>query len=335
MLKDPSEIDLLSRVCWLYYKQNMTQSQIGKKLSISRIKVLQLLKKAREEGMVHIDIVTPLYNCLSIEQKLISTFKLKDAMVVPTPQGGDDILRECLGKAAAQYLERHLKSGSLLGIGWGMSVAETVKFISSNEIKNVRVVTLNGGLTPIFSLNPYDVGNKFASIFEGECYHVHAPAITASERICESFKSDMTVKQALEMAHQADYVMVGIGVAGEESTLVKLRYINLSETETLRRQGAVGDILAQFFNIKGEKVDCDLHKRIVAFPIEDLRQMENVIGLAGGKVKTKAILGAIHGRFIKILITDEETAKDILDLEKENSRSNISFAVSSSVISIF
>jgi len=71
MLKDPSEIDLLSRVAWLYYKQNMTQSQIAKKFDISRIKVLQLLKKAREEGMVHISIVTPFYNCLSIEQKLI------------------------------------------------------------------------------------------------------------------------------------------------------------------------------------------------------------------------------------------------------------------------
>jgi len=302
MLKDPSEIDLLSRICWLYYKQNMTQSQIGKKLNISRIKVLQLLKKAREEGMVHINIITPLYNCLSIEQKLISTFKLKDAMVIPTPEGGEETLRESLGKAAAQYLERHLKSGSLFAVGWGMSIAETVKFISSNEIRNVRVVTLNGGLTPIL----------------GDCYHIHAPAITASENLCESFKSDMTVKQALEMAHQADYFMVGIGVAGEESTLVKLRYINLSETEALRRQGAVGDILAQFFNLKGEKVNCDLHRRIVAFPIEDLRQMDNIIGLAGGKAKVKAILGALQGKFIKILITDEETAKDLLKLEEKN-----------------
>ena len=74
--------------------------------------------------------------------------------------------------------------------------------------------------------------------------------------------------------------------------------------------------ITQFFNIKGEKVDCDLHKRIVAFPIEDLRKMQNVIGLAGGKDKVEAILGAIHGGFIKILITDEETAKSVLNLEK-------------------
>jgi len=315
MIKDPSEIDLLSRVCWLYYKQNMTQSQIGKKLNISRIKVLQLLKKAKEEGMIQVRIVTPLYNCLLVEQKLKEQFGLKDAMVIPTPERGEDRLRESLGKAAAWYLERHLKSGNLLGVGWGMSIAQTARFITSNKVKNVRVVTLNGGLTPAYALNPYEVGSRFASVFGGDCYYIHAPAITASESICKLFKSDITVKQALEMAHQADYVMVGIGVAGKESTLVKLRYLNLSETETLRRQGAVGDILAQFFNLKGEKVDCDLHKRIVAFPIEDLRKMDNVIGVAGGKAKVRAILGALHGGYIKTLITDEETAKQLLELE--------------------
>lgn len=315
MLKDPSEIDLLSRIVWMYYKQNMTQSQIAKKFGLSRIKVLQFLKKAREEGMVHISIVTPLYNCLSIEQKLISTFNLKDAVVVPV-SNGEDTIRESLGKAAALYLEKHLKRGDLFAVGWGLAISKVAKFINSDGISNVRIVTLNGGLTPSFFLNPYDIGGKLANIFGGECYYIHAPAITASEELCKSFKSDVTVRQALEMATQADYSMVGIGLAGEESTLVKLRYISLAGAETLRRQGAVGDILAQFFNIKGEKVDCNLHKRIVAFPIENLRKMGNVIGLAGGRNKVEAILGAIHGRFIDMLITDEETANNLINLER-------------------
>ena len=136
MYEDPSEIDFLSRIAWLYYKQNMTQSQIAKKFGISRIKVLQLLKKAREKGIVHISIVSPLYNCLSIEQKLISTFNLKDAMVVPVYR--KDTVKESLGKAAALYLERHLKSGNLLAVSWGSTVTEVVKFINS---KNRQIPT--------------------------------------------------------------------------------------------------------------------------------------------------------------------------------------------------
>ncbi len=318
MLKDPSEIDLLSRIVWMYYKQNMTQSQIAKKFETSRIRVLQLLKRAREEGMVHINITTPLYNCLSIEQKLISTFHLKDALVIPV-SNGEDTLRESLGKAAALYLEKHLKNGNLFAVGWGQTISEVVKFINPHRISNLRIVTLVGGLTPSFFLDPYKIGGKLADTFKGKCYYIHAPAITASKELCRSFKSDVTIRQALGMAVQADYSMVsiGAGTAGE-STLVKMRYISLTETETLRRQGAVGDILAQFFNIEGKKVDCDLHERIVALPIEDLRPMENVIGLAGGKDKVKAILGTIQGGFIKILITDEETASSLIEIKEKS-----------------
>jgi lsr operon transcriptional repressor len=310
-IADPTT-NLVTRIAWLYHKKGLKESCIVAMLGLSYSKVGRLLQKAREDGIVHFQVLGTTSKCLEIEKKLIDLFDLQNAVVVPTVS--ENAVRESLGRAAAQYLERHLTSGALFAVGWGITISEVPKFIHSPGIHDLRIVTLNGGLTPSFYLNPYDAGSKLAHIFGGQCYYVHAPAITTSEDLCRSLKADVTVKQALEMAKHADYSMVGIGVAGEDSTLVKLRYINLSETEALRQQGAVGDILAQFFNAQGEKVDCDLHQRIVAFPIEDLRKMENVIGLAGGKAKVKAILGAIRGRFIKTLITNEGTAKDLLTL---------------------
>jgi DNA-binding transcriptional regulator LsrR (DeoR family) len=307
--------DLITRIAWLYYKEGLKESRIATMLGLSRSKVGRLLQKAREDGIVHFQVLGTTSNCLEIEKKLIDLFNLQDALVVPTIS--ENKIKESLARAAAQYLERHLTSRSLFAVGWGITISEVPKFIRSQGIHDLRIVTLNGGLTPSFYLNPYDVGSRLAYIFGGQCYYVHAPAITTSEDLCHSLKADATVQQALEMAKHADYSMVGIGRAGAESTLVKMRYLNLGETETLRRQGAVGDILAQFFNAQGKKVDCGLHKRIVAFPIEDLRKMDNVIGLAGGKAKVKAILGALQGEYIKILVTDENTAKGLLTL-KEN-----------------
>ena len=306
--------DLITRIAWLYYKEGLKESRIATTLGLSRSKVGRLLQKARENGIVHFQVLGTATNCLEVEKKLIDLFDLQDAVVVPTVS--ENKIRESLGRAAAQYLERRLTSGGLFAVGWGITISEVPKFIRSQEIRNLRIVTLNGGLTPSFYLNPYDVGSRLAYIFGGQCYYVHAPAITASEDLCRSLKADATVEQALEMAKHADYSMVGIGRAGAESTLVKMRYLNLGETEALRRQGAVGDILGQFFNVQGEKVNCDLHKRIVAFPIEDLSKMKNVIGLAGGIAKAQAILGALHGRYIKILITDEKTAESLINLEQ-------------------
>jgi deoxyribonucleoside regulator len=54
---------------------------VAKQLGISRVRVLNLLKEAREEGLIQINVVPPYYNCLFLKQNLISAFGLKDAMV--------------------------------------------------------------------------------------------------------------------------------------------------------------------------------------------------------------------------------------------------------------
>jgi len=306
--------DLLIRVAWLYYEEGLTQDEIARIFSLSRSKVVRILKRAREEGIVIFQIIGNGTNCLSLERELISLFNLKDAMVVPAID--ENRVRDALGKAAATYLERHLQDGQLLAIGWGRTIHRMADYIRPGKFKNLKIVNLIGGLTTSFSLNPYDIGGRLASVWKGECYYVYAPAITVSEELCNSFKSEITVKKALEMAELADYCLVGIGEVGRENTLAQLGYISLPETEILMKEGAVGNIMAQFFNIEGKKVNCELHRRIISVPIEKLRKMEKVIGVAGGKGKVKSILGALHGRFINILITDENTAKSLIQLEK-------------------
>jgi len=152
MSKNPSEADLLTRMAWLYYKEDMTQHEIAKRLNLSRSKVVRLLQKAKDEGIVHFHIISPLGNCLCLEQELKSVFKLEDAMVVPV--GQYEKIRETLGKAAAQYLERRLKSGHLFAVGWGRTVYEVAKFIRPNNIERLKIVTLNGGLTTSLRWTP-------------------------------------------------------------------------------------------------------------------------------------------------------------------------------------
>jgi DNA-binding transcriptional regulator LsrR (DeoR family) len=180
------------------------------------------------------------------------------------------------------------------------------------RLQNLRVVNLMGGLTTSLSLNPYDIGSRLASALAGECYYVYAPAIAASEELCSSFKSELTVRTALDMARVADYALVGIGEVGPNSTLSQMGYISLPEMEVLRRQGAVGNILAQYFDAGGVKVACELHRRIVSLSIEQLRDHHHVVGVAGGGHKTEAIFGALQGRFITVLISDENTARSLV-----------------------
>jgi len=313
------DLQLLTRVAWLYYKQGMTQRQIAQHLQMTRARVIRLLQAARAEGVVRINIAGPYYNCLELEQDLKEVFGLSDAMVVPVQDGSNEALvRESLGKAGAQYLESRLNTGDLLAVGWGRTTYEVARSMQGNGIRALRIVTLQGGLTPSYYMNRYEVGAKLAEVFQGECYYIHAPVLAGEEKLAQSFYSDITVRQALEMIEHAHYSLVSIGKPTTESTLVQMRYLSPAEITSLCQQGAVGDMLVQFFDIEGHKVQSELHRRIVAFAIEKLRDMDNVIGVAGGEGKVASILGALRGGYIKVLITDESTGFALLERERAN-----------------
>jgi len=305
-------IELMTRIAWLHYMEGLTQNEIARLLKLSQPKVARLIDKAQKSGIVKISIESPLSNCLRIETEIRKQFGLQDVMVVPTPQEKE--VNECVGRAGAWYLEKVLNHGDLVGIAWGRTLKHLALAIKSAKVKNLKFVTMVGGLTSSASLNPYTIGEKLASIFEGECYYLYAPAVVENEEIRNFYLNERINQNTLHLARQAKWSLVGIGTVDVRYSIYSLTgFIDYHELESLKQKGAVGDILGQFYTIDGTILDTPLHHRTVAIPLEDIRQMYNVIGVAGGVEKADAILGALRGHFINILITDEKTALKIIN----------------------
>ncbi|MEL7658180.1 MAG: sugar-binding domain-containing protein, partial [Bacillota bacterium] len=53
--------------------------------------------------------------------------------------------------------------------------------------------------------------------------------------------------------------------------------------------------------------------KVFGYPLENLKKIETVIGLASGSSKLEAIKGAIKGKYINVLITNYSNA---LELDK-------------------
>ena len=83
--------------------------------------------------------------------------------------------------------------------------------------------------------------------------------------------------------------------------------------ESLSKTGAVGEICSVFFDSKGREVHTDFSDRIIAVGLDTLRNLNYSIGMAASREKVTAILGALRGHIINVLITDEMTAKLILN----------------------
>jgi len=56
------DLELLHKVAKLYYIEDLKQESIGRRLKMSKYKVSRVLKRARDNGLVKIQVVKPDFN---------------------------------------------------------------------------------------------------------------------------------------------------------------------------------------------------------------------------------------------------------------------------------
>ena len=103
--------ELLLRVAWFYYKDELTQEEIARRLSVSRASVGRMLDRARKVGLVTINLNADHLNAFEVSSQLRRTFGLSEALVVPDHQAeptDHHVLNARLGIGGAQSgRERH------------------------------------------------------------------------------------------------------------------------------------------------------------------------------------------------------------------------------------
>ena len=77
-------------------------------------------------------------------------------------------------------------------------------------------------------------------------------------------------------------------------------------------KGAVGDVLTHFIDKDGAPVVTNIEDRLISTPLSTLKELNNVIGIAGGEQKVTVIKAALKSGYIDSLITDEETARKLI-----------------------
>ena len=129
--------------------------------------------------------------------------------------------------------------------------------------------------------------------------------------------NEKSIRSTFALFNRVTIALVGIGAIYPRviSTLLNTGHIEKKDFESLKVCNAVGDVFSHFFDIKGEICDSSLQGRLVTMPVEVLKKVPYSIGVAGGKLKSEAILGALRGRYINILITDNTAGEKILKLD--------------------
>lgn len=303
------EDKLLTKVAWYYYIEGYTQQEIGEYLSIPRLRVNRLLDKARKAGIIQFSVREGDSKRMIVERELITQFGLKDAFVVPSPINEQDI-NESVAQAAAMYIHERLDKSGYINMGYGDTSSRILNHLANICEFPVNVVSLTGGVN-------YYLPNTRSSIFNAKLYLTPAPLLMASEDIVKAMEQEPSVRQIRHMATLAQMSIVGIGGVDSNATLLTNGTLNHSDVLLLSMQGAVGDMLCHFIDKDGNVIQSSLERRLMSTPLEQLKEMNNSIGVAGGSTKSEAILAALKGNYLDVLITDEATATNVLRLKNQ------------------
>ena len=311
------ELRLIARVARMYYEWEKSQAEIARQLGLSQATVSRLLSRSKEEGIIRISVNLPNGVYTELEETLVKKFGLQDAIVVDSLEDNERMIQRDLGAATAYYLESAIRPNEVIGISsWSATLLAMVDALHPTPRKpGVKVVQILGGVgSPSVEAHATRLTSRMAQLVKGEAIYLPVSGVLATEAARDILVADEVVQQAIRLFDHVTTALVGVGAIDPSPLLAQSGNIFApQELDLLRQEKAVGDILLRFFDQNGKLVETGLEKRVISMSLEQLSKVSRAVGVAGGSRKYAAILGALRGHWINILVTDHFTASRLVN----------------------
>jgi deoxyribonucleoside regulator len=308
---------ILAEVATLYWIDKLNQEQIARQIGRSVPTVSRLLAEADAAGIVEVRIRYPSAIDPELQAELIHRFGLRVARVLSASSSDPARLLSQLGELGGRYLTTVLRDGMSVSVGWGTTLYEVVQALRPMHLRDVHVAQALGSLgSKLPAIDNHLITRLLADRVAGTPHFLPAPMIVESELVREALLQDPQVRETLEIGRRSDISLTGIGVAEPDlAGMYRAGYIDERALDEIREDGAVGDILVGFFDKAGRWLDLPVTRRVIGLSVDNLVAMPTVIAVAGGTRKAAAILGALRAGVLHVLVTDEATAREVIQLD--------------------
>ena len=316
----------LAKAANLYYKEGLSQQEIAKRLGTSRASIGRALKYAQEQNYVRVvfDFPSNSHFHINIERKLEEKLNLHEVIIAEdaSDDGGFPIADE-----AALYLARTIKNHYSIGITWGRTMEAIIDAFDQSglhrnlKFSDVEIVPFTGTAMPAtanedelrLTYSSY-LSSKFASILRGRSYPFPAPLYVRSKIVKDISLKEPEIAAILERGKNCNMAVFGIGLIEEGSSITALDPDLSASILNLSEQGAIGEIMGHPFDKNGVLVPNEISERIIGISLEHLRNIPQRIAVAYGTQKAAAIYAVCRSGLANTLITDAQTAFQLLEL---------------------
>ncbi len=304
---NPSE-DLNVHVSWLYYMEGKTQEDISRALGLSRSKVLRILANSRQNGTVQISIATDLSHCVELERSLERLLGLERAVVIPNCQNPETEYAE-LGLALGSYINGILKDNMSIGLGWGRTLSTSLSQIQYREQKDIKVISMLGGLTRVNRHNLSEFAWRFADRLAARGYLMAVPVLAPDVGTRDALFTHAGINEIVEESKSLDLAIVTAGDLSPYSTVSQFSVLDPEEIASLQAAGAVGHVLFRFIDANGIVIDHPINNRVMAIDPREIGATRKIVLASGGWRKYDVVRAALKLLRPHVLVTDESVAE--------------------------
>jgi len=168
--------DFITEVCWRYYINGQTQGDVARAMGATRLRVNQAIQKAKQLGIVNIQIESPFVTQMELQQRLEDELGVSKALVVPGDSENNDY-HTSVGAALAHFLSTTVKNEGWkkIGVSSGVTLQRTVERLPKQVLQDVEILAMLGGAAVGSSFDAFSIASGFAGRFGAKYSHLVAP----------------------------------------------------------------------------------------------------------------------------------------------------------------
>lgn len=262
------------------------------------------------------DYIKMIKGISDLEAKVEKILKIPKVLIVPTTHNPEYIKRD-LGRFAAKELKKIIlemlgeNDSITVAVTGGTTMAEVANSMPPNsKQRSITVIPGRGGLGEKVDIQANTIAAKIAEKLGGK-YHLLQVLDNLPESTINSLAREPQIKMVLDLLAKANILIHGVGTAME---MAMRRGLSHEEMARIKAAGAVGEAFGFYVNENGEPVYTTTS---IGLKMENLAQ-DNlfVVAVAEGEEKARAIRAVVRPQYHDVLITDELTANELVELYK-------------------
>lgn len=327
----PEIIDLLEKrytiLRTIYFGEPIGRRTLASQLNIGERIVRSEVNFLKNQGLLYINssgmVVTPegeniidtlkgfiheLKGLSSIEDLVRERLGLAKVIIVPGNIDEDPLILKEVGRVGAHYIRNLIADNQIIAVTGGSSVGELVNNMPKvTNRNNILVVPARGGMGKEVETQANTVAANLANRMNANYRLLHVPDVMSKETL-DTIINEPGIRDIISSIEKTDLLIYGIGRADE---MFKRRGLSNEEIAVLTEKGAVAEAFGYYFDKHGNVVD---KTSTIGVKFEDVRKINTIVAVAGGKCKAEAIIATRTYNSNSILVTDEGAAREIIRL---------------------